>query len=83
MANLNPRAYMKTVILELKLDWTGLVNLGFVVDESLYSLKQVQENVVRLVILWTLSLYVVHLFVSLCTSSCTEWNMLWKDEAMQ
>ena len=63
--------------------WTGLEKLGFLVHKSPCSSKQVQENVVHLVILCTLWLYEVHVFTSSCTSPCTKWNMLWKDEAMQ
>ena len=51
---------------------TGLEKLGFLVHKSLCSSKQVQENVVCLVILCTLRLYKVHAFTSLCTSSCTK-----------
>ena len=61
----------------------GLKKLAFLVHESPCSSKQVQENVVHLVILCTLWLYKVHVFTSSCTSSFTKWNMLWKDEAMQ
>ena len=45
--------------------------------------KQVQESVVRHVILCTLWLFEVHVFASSCTTSCAKWNMLWKDEAIQ
>ena len=51
---------------------TGLEKLGFLVHKSLCSSKQVQENVVCLVILCTLRLYKVHAFTSLCISSCTK-----------
>ena len=56
-----------------------LEKLGFLVHESLCSSKQLQENVVHLIILCTLWLYEVHVFVSSHTSSCTKWNMLPKD----
>ena len=62
---------------------TGLETFVILVHESPCSSKQVQESVVRLVISCTLWLYEVHVFASSCTSSCTKWNMLWKDEAMQ
>ena len=52
-------------------------------QESPCSWKQVQENVVRLVILWTLWLCKVHMFHSSCTLSCTRWNMLWKDKVIR
>ena len=67
----------------MKQTWEWLEKLGFLVHESPCSLKQVQENVVRLVILCTLWLYEVHVFASSRTSPCTKWNMLQKDEAMQ
>ena len=57
--------------------------LGLLVHESQFSLKQVQENIVPLIILCNLWLNEVHMFVSSCTSSCTKWNMLWEDAAMQ
>ena len=62
---------------------SGLEKLGFLVHESPCSSKQVQENVVRLKILFTLWLFEVHVFTSLCTSSCTKWSILWKDESVQ
>ena len=51
---------------------SGLERLGFLVHESPCSSKQVQENVVRLKILFTLRLFEVHVFTSSCTSSCTK-----------
>ena len=51
---------------------TELVKLGFLAHESPWSLKQVQENVARLVILCTLWLYEVHVFASSCFSLCTK-----------
>ena len=55
---------------------SGLEKLGFLVNKSLCSSKQVQENVVCLVIFCFLLLYKVKVFPSLCTKS----NRLWKEK---
>ena len=72
---------------EPKISWfsieAGLEKLDFLVHESPCSSKQVQENVARLKILFTLWLFEVQVFTSLCSSSCTKWNILWKDESVQ
>ena len=62
---------------------SGLEKLDFLVHESPCSSKQVQENVARLKILFTLWLFEVQVFTSSCSSSCTKWNILWKDESVQ
>ena len=51
-------------------------------NQVFWCTKQVQGNVVHLVILCTLR-YQVHVFALSCTSSCTKENMLRKDEAIK
>ena len=46
---------------------TGLQKLGFLVRKSRWSLKQVQENVVRFVFLCSSWSYTVNMFTSSCT----------------
>ena len=60
-------------------DTSGLEKLGFLVNKSLCSSKQVQENVVCLVIFCFLLRYKVKVFPSPCTSLCTKSNRLWKE----
>ena len=61
----------------------GLEKLGFLEHESPCSSKQVKENIVHPKILCTLQLLEVQMFSSLCTSSLTKWNILWKDEVVE
>ena len=58
---------------------SGLEKLGFLVNKNLWSSKQVQENVVCLVIFCFLLPYKVKVFPSPGTSLCTKSNRLWKE----
>ena len=53
---------------------SGLEKLGFLMNESLCSLKQVQENVVCLVIFCFLQRYKIKVLASQCTSLCIKSN---------
>ena len=57
---------------------SGQAKFGFLVHENPCSSKQVQENVVRLVILCPSQPYEVHMFTSSCTWSWSKWNRLSK-----
>ena len=63
--------------------WTvplsGLEKLGFLGNESSCSSKQVEGNVVRLIILRFLWRYELKMFASPFTSLCTKSNRLWKE----
>ena len=60
-------------------DTSGLEKLGFLVNKNLCSSKQVQENVVCLVIFCFLLCYKVKVIPSPCISLCTKSNRLWKE----
>ena len=59
---------------------SGLEELGFLVNESPCSSKQVQENIVRLVIFCSSWRYEVKVFTSPCTSLCNKSNRLGKEK---
>ena len=59
---------------------TGLEKLGFPVNESSCSSKQVQGNIVRLIILRSLWRYEVKVLTSPFTSLCTKSDRLWKEK---
>ena len=66
---------------KILIDRTGLEKLGFLVNQTLCSSKQVQEHVVPLVILCSWR-YEVQVFASPCTSPCTKWNRLCKEKCL-
>ena len=59
--------------------YTWLEKLGFLVNQSPYSWNQVQENVVRLKILYLL-LWLATYKVKVFASPCTKSNRLWKEK---
>ena len=60
-------------------DTSVLGKLGLLVNKNLCSSKQVQENVVCLVIFCFLLCYKVKVIPSPCISLCTKSNRLWKE----